>query len=117
MISEFNVTLIVSTCNLTEKGRTKCHKFWPGEDAETAALEKELDFVGITVKPVGGDIKLTPNLILRKFDLSDAVIGFTNRQVVQLHYTGWPDHGVPSGDSIDSFSQMLDIFMLMILAS
>ena len=37
--------------------------------------------------------------------------------MAQLHYTGWPDHGVPSGDSIKSFGQMLEIFMLMLLES
>ena len=31
MVSQENVTLIVTTCNLKEKGRTKCHKFWPAE--------------------------------------------------------------------------------------
>ena len=37
--------------------------------------------------------------------------------VQQLHYTGWPDHGVPSGATMDSFSQMLDLFVIHLLSS
>lgn len=29
MVSQENVTLIVTTCNTVEKGRPKCHHFWP----------------------------------------------------------------------------------------
>ena len=32
MIHEQNVTLIVSTCNLIEKGVNKCERFWPEKD-------------------------------------------------------------------------------------
>lgn len=35
----------------------------------------------------------------------------------QLHYTGWPDHGVPSGDSMTSFQLMLEHFIMMLLTS
>ena len=28
---------------------------------------------------------------------------------------GWPDHGVPSGDSMDSFRTMLDEFLIYLL--
>ena len=29
MVSQENVTLIVTTCNVVENGRSKCHQFWP----------------------------------------------------------------------------------------
>jgi hypothetical protein len=29
MVIQENVTLIVTTCNLVEKGVLKCEKFWP----------------------------------------------------------------------------------------
>lgn len=30
--------------------------------------------------------------------------------ITQLHYTGWPDHGVPSGESMKYFGQTLEMF-------
>lgn len=30
--------------------------------------------------------------------------------ITQLHYTGWPDHGVPSGESMKCFGQTLEMF-------
>ena len=57
MISEQNVTLIVSTCSLMEKGRTKCHKFWlePDDDllavsSESDEFVSELEAIGIRLK-------------------------------------------------------------------
>lgn len=34
-----------------------------------------------------------------------------------MHYVGWPDHGVPSGTSIDDFCLMLNALIAMILNS
>ena len=31
MVSQENVTLIVTTCKEVENGRHKCHKFWPSD--------------------------------------------------------------------------------------
>lgn len=34
-----------------------------------------------------------------------------------MHYIGWPDHGVPTGDSIEDFKLMLEDFINLVLNS
>jgi len=87
MISQENVTLIVTTCNLKEKGRTKCHQFWPfdtsNKDPVALANEKayteQLGEVGISVERSCEDLALTKHLILRRFTMSDTALGITSR--------------------------------------
>jgi hypothetical protein len=45
---------------------------------------------------------------MRVFEVTSELDGGKTQMVTQLHYVGWPDHGVPNGDSIDDFSTMLD---------
>ena len=73
--------------------------------------------VGITVEESAPTIALTNTLFLRKFKLTDVDLGITNREIRQLHYTGWPDHGVPKTSSLVSFKQMFEIFTYMLLTS
>lgn len=126
MVSQENVTLIVTTCNVYEAKRPKCHHFWPleAEDSQnpqaqfhTEHWQAGMQSVGISVQLSGPTIQLTPNLYLRKFKLTDNDLGITDREIRQLHYTGWPDHGVPQDSSMLSFSQMFEIFTYMLLAS
>lgn len=35
----------------------------------------------------------------------------SNHYVLQIHYQAWPDHGVPSGKSVNQFKMMLDKFI------
>jgi len=60
---------------------------------------------------------LTPHLTLRKFLIDDAFTATTQREVKQLHYTGWPDYGVPSGKTMESFKTMMDYLILAILTT
>ena len=101
MILHDNVTLIVTTCNLIEGTTVKCEQFWPDEqDCEDFAVKK-LDY-GVMITHAAPEVKLSPHLILRQFEVTDS-----NSQktlvVKQLHYVGWPDHGVPTGESMNSF--------------
>ena len=51
MISEHNVTMICTTCNLVENGRAKCALFWPEKEGDKVTRVIEQD--KISVKFVG----------------------------------------------------------------
>ena len=67
MIIENNVTCVVSTCSLVEKGVSKCNKFWPDIDREM-----EFDISQSQKNPEKIKVKLieavqeSANLTLRK---------------------------------------------------
>ena len=58
MIAQENVTLVVTTCNLVEKMRSKCHRFWPEEPqldsppsiANEKDYEERMSAVGLSVE-------------------------------------------------------------------
>lgn len=71
--------------NLEERGRGKCHQYWPSSGTESM-----------------GEITIT---LVESYTLSDYSVrkfllkkgrSTEQRIVKQFHYTAWPDHGVPS---------------------
>jgi len=82
MIWEQGTSIIVMLTKLFEAGRTKAHMYWPnsffkfGELTITKLEEHEFEF-----------------FVLRRFLLAK---GDNSRIVFQLHFTAWPDQGVPS---------------------
>ena len=42
MVSQENVTLIVTTCNVVEKHQSKCHHFWPLSEADAATVQGQM---------------------------------------------------------------------------
>jgi len=104
MVSDENATMIVTTCKLREDGMAKCEKFWPDAD-------KDLSFDShMNVRHVESE-QLTKHLKRNVFHLYDPIAPINPLPITQLHYTGWPDHGVPSENSIEDFSSMLDLFI------
>jgi protein tyrosine phosphatase len=112
MVSQEEVCLIVTTCNLVEGERKKCEKFWP--DPSSDPLSHQFKPKKISVEFISEE-KLTNHLVVRKFKLNDSEFRRKDMIVKQLHYTGWPDHGVPSGTTMESFSAMLDLFVDFLL--
>ena len=86
LIIENKVDVVVMVTNCEEKGRQKCHKYWPNNQTDdmtllqgaiTVSLEGVEEFPDYTIRTL---VAKTPNM--RHF-------------VKQFHYTSWPDHGVP----------------------
>lgn len=87
MVWEEKVGVIVMVTNLQEKGKTKCHQYWPDENGsiQCGTLEvmyKEYD---------DADTDVT----VRKVTLRSSVFN-EMREVVQYQVKTWPDQGVPA---------------------
>jgi len=91
MIYQTQCTLIVMVTTVVERGRVKCHKYWPD-----IHQTMELPHLEITTlkenKPEGG-------VAFREFTLCDKESG-EERDITHMQYVAWPDHGVPD-DSTD----------------
>ena len=75
--------------NLEERGRIKCHQYWPPEGARVYGD------IQVTLKQA---VKLS-DFTIRTLNLKKAN-GTDERTVNQYHYTIWPDHGVPTSRSL-----------------
>ncbi|XP_046862779.1 receptor-type tyrosine-protein phosphatase mu-like [Xenia sp. Carnegie-2017] len=84
MVWEQNCSSIVMVTNLLEKGKVKCQKYWPSNEAEL--------FGSISVNLIE-EWELT-DYTIRKFQIQQKYNAELLQQVTQFHYTAWPDHGV-----------------------
>ncbi|XP_063233077.1 tyrosine-protein phosphatase non-receptor type 4 isoform X2 [Bacillus rossius redtenbacheri] len=87
MVLEAQSTLVVMVTPLAERGRSKCHKYWPqpGEAGEfghlrVACLKEEADETG--------------SFVFREFRLTCPETQ-EERHISHMQYLAWPDHGVP----------------------
>uniref|UniRef100_H2Z2Q2 Tyrosine-protein phosphatase n=1 Tax=Ciona savignyi TaxID=51511 RepID=H2Z2Q2_CIOSA len=98
MIWEQQSTLIVMLTTVVERGRPKCHQYWP--DSETS-----VQFGPFIVESVSEEV--TPSFAFRDFKLykckEDAEMNGNEvseaRDIRQMQYIAWPDHGVPDDSS------------------
>ncbi|XP_072382863.1 tyrosine-protein phosphatase non-receptor type 4 isoform X1 [Diabrotica undecimpunctata] len=87
MILEEECNLIVMLTTIIERGRVKCHKYWPG-------LGEALTMQNIIVKCVGEETDPSGSFVFRDFVLLD-VKNNESRDIKHMQYIAWPDHGVP----------------------
>ncbi|XP_048834123.1 tyrosine-protein phosphatase non-receptor type 4-like [Brienomyrus brachyistius] len=90
MAWEQGSSMVVMLTTQVERGRVKCHQYWPdsGDNAtyggfQVACLSEE-----------GNAAFLIRDMVLTCLESSE------NRQLTQIQYVAWPDHGVPD-DSTD----------------
>ncbi|XP_077513961.1 protein tyrosine phosphatase Meg isoform X2 [Amblyomma americanum] len=89
MVWEQQCTLVVMLTTLVERGRIKCHKYWPDL--------YETDTYGyLQVSCVRQ--KETPSFAFREFTLINTQ-NREERHITHMQYLAWPDHGVPEDSS------------------
>lgn len=87
MVWEQNASVIVMVTNLLERGRPKCHKYWP----EGSPI-------------IHGDLRITPASVQTNSTFAERIFhvehldqpGSSPRAVHQFQYLQWPDHGAPA---------------------
>uniref|UniRef100_A0A667XMC8 Receptor-type tyrosine-protein phosphatase C n=1 Tax=Myripristis murdjan TaxID=586833 RepID=A0A667XMC8_9TELE len=87
MIWEQQSSIIVMVTRCEEGNRIKCAQYWPSPDRETEIFD---EFI---VKLNGEDC--CPDYIIRHLSLTNKRDKNSEREVTQIQFTSWPDHGVP----------------------
>ncbi|XP_061763530.1 receptor-type tyrosine-protein phosphatase epsilon-like isoform X2 [Nerophis ophidion] len=87
MIWEQKVATVIMLTNLKERKEDKCYQYWPDQGCWTYG----------SVRVAVEDFTVLVDYTIRKFCIqhqsTDAAK--TTRMVTQLHFTSWPDFGVP----------------------
>ncbi|EZA48422.1 Receptor-type tyrosine-protein phosphatase kappa [Ooceraea biroi] len=83
MIWQENVLIICMLANVVENGKTKCEQYWPD-------IGKKKKYGNIIV--LNAKHNVFADYCFRTFQIT---CGKETRKVEHLHYTAWPDHGVP----------------------
>jgi len=85
MTWECQSTLIIMLTTIVERGRIKCHKYWPD-------VGDTIEYGVLAVTCINEDIR--ENFTFREFSIQHKETEDV-RQVTQMAYSSWPDHGVP----------------------
>ncbi|XP_071942635.1 tyrosine-protein phosphatase 10D-like isoform X2 [Antedon mediterranea] len=94
LIWEQHVATIVMVTQLTERGRVKCHHYWPFDNNPT--------YYGDIMVTIEKEHNL-PHWTIREFKLE---YNSRIRHVRHFSYLAWPDHGVP--DSTDTILKFVN---------
>jgi protein tyrosine phosphatase len=90
MIWEQQSLIIVMLTGCTESGVTKCEQYWPEKQGQTQQYGQR----SVTLLK----LRMNDSFVLRGLQVTDLETQ-ESRLVWQLHYTAWPDHGVPESES------------------
>lgn len=103
MVLQTGVETIVMTTREVEGGKLKCHRYWP--DPTSKPMKKQLKFNDCKVTFQSSEYH--EGHTIRQFLLEGKRNGKkAKREVTQICYESWPDHGVPlSSDEFLSFRE------------
>eukprot|EP01135_Chromosphaera_perkinsii_P000643 Nk52_evm10s147 gene=Nk52_evmTU10s147 len=86
MVFQVKAPIVVMVANEEERGRIKCHRYWPSGTGESETH----DFITVT----NVQMEKFPTYIIRNLEMENNATG-EKWKTIHLHFTGWPDHGVP----------------------
>ena len=99
MIDQYGCNVIVMLCNLEEGGRQKCSNYWDTNNQMN----------NYSIKEVKEEPHNEESFIIR--DIKFINEKKQEKSVKQIHFIGWPDHGVPNtqdGKIFDIFKKMIE---------
>ncbi|KAI9017393.1 protein-tyrosine phosphatase-like protein, partial [Gaertneriomyces semiglobifer] len=97
MILEQGSALVVMLTREEERGRVKCHRYWPSIADQPVTYS---NVGGLTVTLVNESTLLNGEATLRELQLTSAKDPSLNRKVWQLHFVDWPDHRASAPASV-----------------
>ncbi|KAM5156728.1 tyrosine-protein phosphatase non-receptor type 3 isoform 4-T5 [Mantella aurantiaca] len=89
MIWDNRLSLVIMLTTLTERGRTKCHQYWPDPP-------DLMEYGKFKVKCNSEDCTIA--YVFREMMITNTETG-EELPVSHLQYVAWPDHGVPDDSS------------------
>ncbi|XP_054004981.1 tyrosine-protein phosphatase 10D isoform X1 [Hylaeus anthracinus] len=96
MVDQYNINIIVMLTQLVEKGKEKCHQYFP-------TIRETFRYEYMTIKCIS-------ELDYRSYTQRIFVLQKENdkRNVIHLHFKDWPDHDVPEDfDPMIHFCQII----------
>jgi len=87
MVQENNIDAIVMITGLTEKGQSKCHRYWPTAGTSMTVA----NFVITNIETMDHPGYTRTSLTIKQGKDKP-------RPLVHWWFTGWPDHGTPKKD-------------------
>ncbi|EDV21548.1 uncharacterized protein TRIADDRAFT_64201 [Trichoplax adhaerens] len=92
MIWEQAVVAIGMTTKTAENGRQKCYRYWPESASNPINVKNKFEVHLVKQEERGC-------YIIREFKMNQLPSKSDGRQIYQLQYIMWPDHGVPVSPS------------------
>ncbi|XP_007498115.1 tyrosine-protein phosphatase non-receptor type 3 isoform X2 [Monodelphis domestica] len=86
---DHKLSLIIMLTTLTERGRTKCHQYWPNPP-------DVVEYGNFRIKCQSEDCTIA--YVFREMSVTKIETG-EEHIVTHLQYVAWPDHGVPEDSS------------------
>ncbi|XP_062302343.1 tyrosine-protein phosphatase non-receptor type 4-like isoform X1 [Osmerus eperlanus] len=97
MTWEQGSTIVVMLTTQVERGRVKCHQYWPNPDNSTTYGRFQ-----VACESEEGDAAF----LVREMTLTH-LESQESRQLTQIQYMAWPDHGVP--DDSTNFLELVSL--------
>jgi protein tyrosine phosphatase len=90
MIWQEKSNIIITLANLVEKGRKKMSQFWPSN-----SMQEKIEISNTFCIKIIEEFFPNEQICIRKLKLRNHACN-SEREIFQIHFLGWPDHGVPN---------------------